>query len=75
MKRYFMAFYIKNRIRAVRKEQGLSCYRLSQMAKVTRQQMGRIEKNDALPTVALMKRICRALESPPEKLFWLDFRS
>ena len=61
---------VENRIRARRKERGLSQEELARLCGVSRQTINAIEKGDYNPTIRLCIAICRALDKTLDQLFW-----
>ncbi|MHB9106065.1 MAG: helix-turn-helix transcriptional regulator [Armatimonadota bacterium] len=65
-------YRIRNNVRRVRVQQGITQQELASSAGVTRQTIGLIEVERYNPTVALAFRIARALQTPIENLFWME---
>jgi putative transcriptional regulator len=63
---------IKNRIREIRKELGLSQESLANMADTRRETINRIEKGNFDPTLYLAFKIAAALDRSIEEIFELD---
>jgi putative transcriptional regulator len=63
---------IKNRIREIRKEFGLSQESLANMADTRRETINRIEKGNFDPTLYLAFKIAAALDRSIEEIFELD---
>ena len=55
-------FSIGNRVRELRNERNLSQEQLALMAEITTAYLGQIERNEKNPTVAVVGKICMALE-------------
>ena len=63
---------VGNRIRQLRKEKGLSQFRLSIEADLTKNQVGRIERAERNTSLVTLNRIAMALEVPLQALFPID---
>lgn len=55
-------FSIGNRVRKLRNERNLSQEQLALTAEITTAYLGQIERNEKNPTVAVVGKICMALE-------------
>ena len=62
---------VENRIERVRQERGLSRSDLAELVGVHYQTMGYLERGEYNPSLELALKICRALGSPIEHIFWL----
>ena len=62
---------VENRIRARRKERGLSQEELAKACGVSRQTINAIENNKYDPTLGLAMRLARLLKTPVEDIFHL----
>ena len=60
---------VKNRIRARRKERGLSQEELARLCGVSRQTINAIENNKYDPTLALAFHLARELDTTVDELF------
>jgi putative transcriptional regulator len=67
-----MAMGLNNRLRKIRREKDLTQQALAQAVDVTRQTVIAVEKGRFRPSVELALRMARALDTPLERLFWLD---
>lgn len=65
-------YRIRNNVRRVRVQQGITQQELASSAGITRQTIGLIEVERYNPTLALAFRIARALHTPIESLFWME---
>jgi putative transcriptional regulator len=63
---------LNNRLREMRLERALTQEALAQAVDVTRQTVIAIEKGRFRPSVELALRMARALQTPLDRLFWLD---
>jgi DNA-binding XRE family transcriptional regulator len=63
---------VVNRIEQARNDRGLSRGELADIAGVHYQTMGYLERGEYNPSLELALKICRALGSPVEEIFWLD---
>ena len=63
---------LSNRLREIRLERALTQEALAQAVDVTRQTVIAIEKGRFRPSVELALRMARALQTPLDRLFWLD---
>lgn len=63
---------VANRIEQARSVWGLSRGELADIVGVHYQTMGYLERGEYNPSLELALKICRALESPMEEIFWLD---
>ena len=61
---------MKNQIRDLRREQGLSQEELARRCGVSRQTINAIEKGEYNPTINLCRAICKALGKTLDDLFW-----
>lgn len=62
---------MKNQIRDLRREQGLSQEELARRCGVSRQTINAIENNKYDPTLGLAMRLARLLKTPVEDIFHL----
>ena len=62
---------IRNRVRELREERGLSQSELARRTGVTRQTIHAIENNKYDPTLGLAMRLARLLGAPVEEIFHL----
>ena len=62
---------MKNQIRDLRREQGLSQEELARRCGVSRQTINAIENNKYDPTLGLAMRLARLLKTPGEDIFHL----
>ena len=58
------------RLKAARRERGLSQEELARMVGVSRQTVNMIERGDYNPTLNLCVALCRALGKTLDELFW-----
>lgn len=65
---------IKNRVREIRANSGLTQEQLANLVGVARQSIISIEKGHFLPTIETALRISEALQVPVERLFWIEDR-
>ena len=63
---------IKNRVKEIRVQRGLTQQALAEQVGVTRQSIIAIEKRKYTPSVKLALMITTALGVPLETLFWLE---
>jgi len=63
---------IKNRVREIRANSGLTQEQLADLVGVARQSIISIEKGHFLPTIETALRISAALRVPVEHLFWIE---
>ena len=63
---------MKNQIRDLRREQGLSQEELARRCGVSRQTINAIEKGEYNPTINLCRSICKILDKTLDELFWED---
>lgn len=63
---------LRNRVKSLRTQQGLSQQELARAAGVTRQTISNIEVGLYVPSVAVAMRLARALGCRVEDLFWLE---
>lgn len=63
---------IKNRVKEIRVQRGLTQQALAEQVGVTRQSIIAIEKRKYTPSVKLALMITTALGEPLETLFWLE---
>ena len=63
---------LNNRLREIRLERALTQEVLAQAVDVTRQTVIAVEKGRFRPSVELALRMARALQTPLDRLFWLD---
>jgi putative transcriptional regulator len=63
---------MRNIVKLLRKEKGLTQEELAQNLSVTRQTINAIENNKYNPTLELALKIARFLEMPVEKIFYID---
>jgi len=63
---------IKNRVREIRANSGLTQEQLANLVGVARQSIISIEKGHFLPTIETALRISAALQVPVERLFWIE---
>ena len=61
---------MKNQIRDLRREQGLSQEELARRCGVSRQTINAIEKGEYNPTINLCRSICKILDKTLDELFW-----
>ena len=61
---------MKNRVRELRTEAGMTQQQLADLVSVSRQTINAIEKGDYNPTIRLCISICRALGKTLDELFW-----
>ena len=61
---------IRNRVRELREDRGLSQSELARLTGVTRQTIVAIERGDYNPTIKLCVEICKALGKTLDELFW-----
>ena len=61
---------MKNQIRDLRREQGLSQEELARRCGVSRQTINAIEKGEYNPTINLCRSICKVLGKTLDELFW-----
>ncbi len=61
-----------NRLKEIRGQLGLTQEQLAGMVSVTRQTIIAIEKEKFVPSVKLALELARALDTPLEKIFWLE---
>ena len=61
---------IRNRVRELREDRGLSQSELARLTGVTRQTINAIERGDYNPTIKLCLAICRTLGRTLDELFW-----
>ena len=61
-----------NRLKEIRGQLGLTQEQLAGMVGVTRQTIIAIEKEKFVPSVKLALELARALDTPLEKIFWLE---
>ena len=57
-------------IRQLRKEAGLTQRALARMASATPTYISRLENGAAEPSIALLRRFAKAMQVPPEIIFW-----
>lgn len=57
-------------IKKLRREAGLTQRALALMVDVTPTYISRLENEAAEPSIKLVKRIARAIKTPPEIIFW-----
>ncbi|MFN2121399.1 MAG: helix-turn-helix transcriptional regulator [Anaerolineales bacterium] len=63
---------IRNRLKEVRLEKGLTQESLASLVGVTRQTVIAVEKSKFVPSVKLALELARALGTPLADIFWLD---
>jgi len=63
---------LRNRLRDIRLQRGLTQQSLAQAVGVTRQTIIAVEKGSARPSVELALKLAGVLESPVAELFWLE---
>ena len=63
---------LQNRVRELRRQQGLTQAQLAQTVGVSRQSIIAIEKGKYKPTIELALKLARALNRPVEEIFWLQ---
>lgn len=63
---------MKNKIKDLRKNMGLRQEDIAEQTGVTRQTINAIENNKYNPTLELAMRLAKLLETPLEKVFFLD---
>ena len=63
---------LRNRLRELRLEQGLTQVSLANIVGVTRQTIIALEKGKFVPSVKLALRLADTLGTPLEDVFWLD---
>jgi len=62
---------VRNRVRDLRIEQGLTQEQLGQVVGLTRQSIIAIERGRFTPSIHTVLMLARALETSVDKLFWL----
>ena len=67
-----MAVSVRNRLREIRLEKGLTQESLATMVGVTRQTVIAVEKRKFVPSVKLALELASALGTPLAEIFWLD---
>lgn len=63
---------LRNRLRELRLQQGLTQVTLAERAGVTRQTIIAVEKGKFVPSVKLALRLADTLGTPLEDMFWLQ---
>lgn len=63
---------MKNRVKEMRKERGLTQDELAKALKVSRQTINAIENNKYNPTLELAMKLAKYIRLPVEELFILD---
>jgi len=63
---------LRNRVREIRQEKGLTQQSLADQVGVTRQTIIAIEKSKFAPSVKLALELAAALAAPLEEMFWLE---
>ena len=63
---------LRNRVREIRQEKGLTQQSLADQVGVTRQTIIAIEKSKFAPSVKLALELASALGAPLEEMFWLE---
>jgi len=63
---------LRNRLRELRSQQGLTQVSLAERVGVTRQTIISVEKGKFVPSVKLALRLAGTLGTPLEDVFWLD---
>ncbi len=63
---------LQNRVRELRRQQGLTQAQLAQTVGVSRQSIIAIEKGKYKPTIELALKLARILNRPVEEIFWLQ---
>jgi putative transcriptional regulator len=63
---------LRNRVREIRQEKGLTQQSLAEQVGVTRQTIIAIEKGKFAPSVKLALELASALGAPLEGMFWLE---
>ena len=63
---------IKNKLREIRTERGLTQEQLAGMVGVTRQTIISVEKGRFTPSVRLALELAQALDASVNELFWLE---
>ena len=63
---------MKNRLRELRKEKGMTQDELAKALKVSRQTINAIENEKYNPTLELAMKLARYIKNPIEQLFLLD---
>lgn len=63
---------MKNRLRELRKEKGMTQDELAKALKVSRQTINAIENEKYNPTLELAMKLARYIKIPVEQLFLLD---
>lgn len=63
---------LRNRLRELRLQQGLTQVTLAKRVGVTRQTIIAVEKGKFVPSVKLALRLADTLGTPLEDVFWLD---
>ena len=63
---------LRNRLRELRLQQGLTQVTLAERVGVTRQTIIAVEKGKFVPSVKLALRLADTLGTPLEDVFWLD---
>jgi DNA-binding XRE family transcriptional regulator len=66
---YFTVSPDDNKFRRARKEAQLSIEQLARQAGLSIKSIRRYEAGDRVPTLDILKRLCRALKRPPSELF------
>ena len=61
---------MKNRVRELRTEAGMTQQQLADAVGVSRQTINAIEKGDYNPTIKLCISICKVLDKTLDELFW-----
>jgi putative transcriptional regulator len=65
-------YRLANRVRVGRAERGLSQDGLARAVGVSRQTISSIETGQYTPSALLAFRVARALDTPIDRLFWLE---
>ena len=63
---------LKNRLKELRARDGLNQTQLAKLAKVSRQTISLLERNEYTPSVIIALRIARIFNEPVENVFSLD---
>jgi putative transcriptional regulator len=63
---------LKNDLKMVRSERGWTQAELAERVGVSRKTINTVENNVFIPSTILALRLARALETPVERLFWLE---
>ena len=63
---------MKYNVGDVRYEKGVSLRKLAQQARISKSYLQKIEAGEAKPSLEIMVRIARVLESPLDKLYQVE---